>query len=85
MRKVAILTLSASSFIADMSFPRRAERKPRRFALPWVKADADAFRKRADHCRRLADGTRDTNAQQELRTMAVELDDEAVKIDSDDA
>jgi hypothetical protein len=50
-----------------------------------VKADADAFRKRADHCRRLADSTRDTNAQRELRTMAVELDDEAVKIDSDDA
>jgi hypothetical protein len=50
-----------------------------------VKAEADAFRKRADHCRRLADGTRDTNAQLEFRTMAAELDDEAMKIDSDDA
>jgi hypothetical protein len=50
-----------------------------------VKADADAFRSRANQCRQLADGTVDVRAQRELRDLAEELDDEASKIEAQDA
>ena len=48
-----------------------------------MRADADAFRRRADQCRQLADGTRDVRAQRELTDK--ELDDEARKIEAEDA
>jgi hypothetical protein len=50
-----------------------------------VKSDAEAFRKRASDCRKLADGTKDGNAQDELRDLANDLDDEAAKIDDEEA
>jgi hypothetical protein len=45
-----------------------------------VKSDADAFRKRARECRDVANGTRDPEAQRELRALAEDLDNEADKI-----
>jgi hypothetical protein len=50
-----------------------------------VNSDADAFRKRASECRDVANGTRDLEAQRELRDLATALDDEAAKIDDEDA
>ena len=46
-----------------------------------MKSDADAFRKRANECRDVANGTRNPEAQRELRDLARELDSEADKID----
>jgi hypothetical protein len=45
-----------------------------------VKSDADPFRKRAKECRDVANGTRDSEAQRELRALAEELDSEADQI-----
>jgi hypothetical protein len=50
-----------------------------------VKSDADAFRKRANECRDVANGTRDPEAQRELRALAQDLDSEAIKIDAEEA
>ena len=50
-----------------------------------MKSDADAFRKRANECRDVANGTRDPEAQRELRALAEALDTEASQIDSEDA
>ena len=49
-----------------------------------MKSDADAFRKRAKQCRDVANGTKDTEAQRELRALAGELDDEADKMDDEE-
>jgi len=49
-----------------------------------VKSDADAFRKRASQCRDVANGTRDPEAQRELRDLAKDLDSEANKIDEEE-
>ena len=46
-----------------------------------VKSDADAFRKRANQCRDVANGIKDPEAQRELRDLATELDSEADKMD----
>ena len=46
-----------------------------------MNSDADAFRKRAKECRDVANGTKDLEAQRELRALATDLDDEAMKID----
>lgn len=46
-----------------------------------MKSDADAFRKRANECRDVANGTKDPEAQRELRALAEDLDSEAGKID----
>ena len=48
-----------------------------------MKSDADAFRKRASQCRDVANGTRDPEAQRELRELATDLDSEAGKIDQE--
>ena len=48
-----------------------------------MKSDSDAFRKRATECRDVANGTKDIEAQRELRDLAQDLDDEATKIDAD--
>jgi hypothetical protein len=50
-----------------------------------VKSVADAFRKRANECRDVANGTRDPEAQRELRALAEDLDSEAEKIDGEEA
>jgi len=50
-----------------------------------VKSDADAFRKRAKECRDVANGTKDPEAQRELRALATDLDSEASKIDGEEA
>lgn len=50
-----------------------------------MKSDAEAFRKRASDCRKLADGTKDPKAQDQLRDLANDLDDEAAKIDEEEA
>jgi len=50
-----------------------------------MKSDAEAFRKRASDCRKLADGTKAGRAQDELRALANDLDDEAAKIDDEEA
>jgi hypothetical protein len=50
-----------------------------------VSSDADPFRKRATQCRDVANGTKDQDAQRELRALAKLLDDEADKIDNDAA
>jgi hypothetical protein len=49
-----------------------------------VKSDADAFRKRAKECRDVANGTRDPEAERELRALADELDSEADKINDEE-
>jgi hypothetical protein len=49
-----------------------------------VRSDADAFRKRAKECRDVANGTRDPEAQRELRNLAGDLDSEAGKIDDEE-
>ena len=43
--------------------------------------DAEAFRSRATKCRDVANGTKDIEAQRELRDLAKDLDAEADKID----
>jgi hypothetical protein len=50
-----------------------------------VKSDADAFRKRATQCRDVANGTKDLEAQRQLRDLATDLDSEASKIDLEEA
>ena len=50
-----------------------------------VESAADAFRKRANDCRDVADGTKDQGAQRELRVLAKDLDEEADKIDQEEA
>lgn len=50
-----------------------------------MKSDADAFRKRANECRDVANGTKDPDAQRELRALAEDLDSEASKIDREAA
>ena len=50
-----------------------------------MKSDADAFRKRANECRDVANGTKDPEAQRELRALADALDTEASQIDSEEA
>jgi hypothetical protein len=49
-----------------------------------VKSDADAFRRRARECRDVANGTKDLDAQRELRDLATDLDSEADKMDSEE-
>jgi hypothetical protein len=49
-----------------------------------VKSEADAFRKRANECRDVANGTKDPEAQRELRALAEDLDGEASKIDAEE-
>lgn len=46
-----------------------------------MKSDADAFRNRAKECREVANGTKDLEAQRELRALATDLDVEAIAID----
>ena len=48
-----------------------------------VNLNAVTFRRRANECRDVANGTRDPNAQRELRALAKELDHEARKIDDE--
>jgi hypothetical protein len=50
-----------------------------------VKSDADAFRKRATQCRDVANGTKDLEAQRQLRDLATDLDSEARKIEGEEA
>ena len=54
-----------------------------RFA--YVSSDAESFRSRAVQCRDVANGTKDTQAQRELRALAKDLDDEADKIEGEEA
>ena len=49
-----------------------------------MRSDAEAFRKRAQHCRDVAGSTKDARAQRELCDLARELDAEADKIDAED-
>ena len=49
-----------------------------------MKSDADAFRKRAEECRDVANGTRDPEAQRELRALAEDLESEADKINDEE-
>ena len=63
--------------------PPVVERNPGEFALSHVKSDADAFRKRAKDCRDVANGTKDLEAQRELRDLATELGCEAERIDAE--
>lgn len=49
-----------------------------------MKLDADAFRKRASQCRDVANGTKDTEAQTELRALAIDLDTEADQMDAEE-
>jgi hypothetical protein len=49
-----------------------------------VKSDAEAFRKRANQCRDVANGTKDSEAQRELRALARDLDTEAIRIDAEE-
>jgi hypothetical protein len=55
----------------------------RSFAFVSVKLDGDAFRNRAKECRDVANGTKDPEAQRELRELATELDGEADKMDAE--
>lgn len=50
-----------------------------------MKSDAEAFRNRARECRNLADGTKDGRMRQELRDLAKDLDEEASKIEGEQA
>jgi hypothetical protein len=45
---------------------------------------ADSFRSRATQCRNIANGTKDIEAQRELRALAKDLDDEADKIEREE-
>jgi hypothetical protein len=49
-----------------------------------VSSDAEAFRTRATRCRDVANGTKDIEAQRELRDLARDLDDEADKIEGEE-
>jgi hypothetical protein len=55
----------------------------RSFAFVSVNLYGDAFRKRAKECRDVANGTKDPEAQRELRELATELDGEADKMDAE--
>ena len=46
-----------------------------------MNSDAGSFRKRAKECRDVANGTKDQEAQRELRDLATELDSEADEMD----
>jgi hypothetical protein len=48
-----------------------------------MRLDAEAFRSRATHCRDVANGTKDIEAQRELRDLAQDLDKEAYKIEGE--
>lgn len=50
-----------------------------------VISDAQSFRNRAQECRNVADRAHDRRAQEELRMLARDLDEEAVKIDGEEA
>jgi hypothetical protein len=47
--------------------------------------EADRFRARARQCRDLAERARDEASKHELATMAVELDEEADRIEAENA
>jgi hypothetical protein len=49
-----------------------------------VSSDAESFRSRATQCRDVANGTKDIEAQQELRALAQDLDDEADKMEHEE-
>jgi len=49
-----------------------------------VSLDAESFRTRATQCRDVANGTKDIEAQRELRALAKDLDDEADKIEGEE-
>jgi hypothetical protein len=49
-----------------------------------VSSDAESFRSRATQCRDIANGTKDIEAQRELRDLAKDLDDEADKFESEE-
>ena len=48
-----------------------------------MSSDAEAFRSRATRCRDVANGTKDIEAQRELRDLAKDLDAEADRIDGE--
>lgn len=48
-----------------------------------MNSNAGSFRKRAKECRDVANGTRDLDAQRELRDLAKDLDSEADKMDAE--
>ena len=47
--------------------------------------DGTQLREQANHCRNVADNTKDVRAQRELRSLAAELDIEAAKCDAQQA
>jgi len=49
-----------------------------------VSSDAEAFRTRATQCRDVANGTKDIEAQRELRDLAKDLDEEANRIEGEE-
>ena len=49
-----------------------------------MSSDAESFRSRATQCRDVANGTKDIEAQGELRALAQDLDDEADKIEHEE-
>jgi hypothetical protein len=49
-----------------------------------VSLDAEAFRSRAIQCRDVANGTKNIEAQRELRALAKDLDNEADEIDAEE-
>jgi hypothetical protein len=49
-----------------------------------VSLEAEAFRSRATQCRDVANGTKDIEAQRELRALAKNLDNEADEIESEE-
>ena len=49
-----------------------------------MSSDAEAFRSRATQCRDVANGTKDIEAQRELRDLAKDLEAEADKIDGEE-
>jgi hypothetical protein len=49
-----------------------------------VHKDAESFRNRATQCRDVANGTKDIEAQRELRALAKNLDNEADEIEGEE-
>jgi hypothetical protein len=49
-----------------------------------VSLEAEAFRSRATQCRDVANGTKDIEAQRELRALAKNLDNEADEIEGEE-
>ena len=49
-----------------------------------VSLDAEAFRSRANQCRDVANGTKDIEAQRELRALANDLDQEADEVEGEE-